>query len=183
MPNETPNKDPNKTAAAEAPEGAGSEPQTVEDVSLKQKLGEAESKLNEALRTMAEYDNARKRQTRDIEVERKYAHTKFATDLLMALDNLDRAVSAAKQAGDNGPLVQGVIATQMQIRDALKRHGIIPIPAKGEPFDPHKHEAVQMQPTADQPANTVVQVLQEGFLIHDRVLRPATVVIASAPEK
>jgi molecular chaperone GrpE len=153
---------------------------TAEIAELKEKLAKAELEKENAIRTAAEYENSRKRAMRDVEIERKFFHTKFASDLLTGLDNLDRAVDAAKKTGDTESLVQGVAATQSQFLDILKRHGITPIEAKGQPFDPNIHEAVSMQPTPDVAPNTVVQVLQKGFTIHDRVLRPATVII-SAP--
>lgn len=156
------------------------EPAEAEIASLKEQLAKSESQKDDMLRTLADYENSRKRAQRDLETERKYAHEKLAADLLPAFDNLDRAVAAAKNAGDQGPLVKGVLATQFQLLDILKRHGIVTIESLGQPFDPNLHEAVQMMPGTEQPANTVVQVLQQGFRIHDRVLRPASVVIASA---
>jgi len=146
---------------------------------LQAQLAKAESQKDDLLRTLADYENSRKRAARDLETERKFAHGKLATDLLPALDNLDRAVGAAKKAGDNSPLVQGVMATQFQILDVLKRYGITVIETLGQPFDPNLHQAVQMMPGQGQPANTVLQVLQQGFMIHDRVLRPASVVVAN----
>jgi molecular chaperone GrpE len=159
------------------------EPAEAEVLSLRQQLAKTESQRDDLLRTLADYENSRKRSARDLELERKFAHIKLAADLLPAFDNLDRAVAAAKQAGDKGPLVQGVLATQAQLLDILKRHGITAMDAQGKPFDPNLHQAVQMLPSKDQPPNTVLQVLQQGFLVHDRVLRPASVIIAAAPEK
>ena len=156
--------------AAEAPD---------EIASLKEKAAKAEQQRDEMLRTLADYENSRKRAARDLEVERKFAHAKLTADLLPALDNLERALQAAKKAGENNALIQGVQATQQMLLDGLKRHGVTPIEAQGQPFDPNLHQAVQMMPSKDQPANTVLQVLQSGFMIHDRILRPASVVIAS----
>lgn len=147
---------------------------------LREQLTKCERQKDDMLRTLADYENSRKRAARDLELERKFAHAKLATDLLPALDNLDRALSAAKGAGDKNALVQGVQATQSQLLDAFKRHGIVPIEAAGQPFDPNVHQAVQMMPSPDQEPNTVLQVLQQGFMIYDRVLRPAAVVV-SAP--
>jgi molecular chaperone GrpE len=147
---------------------------------LQEKLASAEQQRQELLRTLAEYENVRKRANRDLEAERKFACAKFAADLLPALDNLERAVEAARKAGEASTLVQGVQATQTLLLDVLKRYGITPIDAPpGEPFDPSRHQAVSMQPAANQPAHSIVQVLQPGFMIHDRVLRPAAVVVAA----
>jgi molecular chaperone GrpE len=128
-------------------------------------------------RTRADFENYQKRNQRDLAQEKRYAHTPLALDLLAALDNLDRATAAAKQAGETGPLVQGVVMVQAQLLDVLRRHGITPIDALGKPFDPAVHQAVMQQPSDQQP-NTVLQVLEQGFMIHDRVLRPARVVVS-----
>src|SRR5262249_50092645 len=113
--------------------------------------------------------------------ERRFAHGGLALDLLPVIDNFDRATAAAKQAGETGPLVQGVALVQSQLLDLLRRHGITPIEAAGQPFDPNLHQAVMQQPSAEQPPGTVLQVLEKGFLIHDRVLRPARVIVSTAP--
>jgi molecular chaperone GrpE len=159
-----------------APESA-----EIEVAYLKEKLLKAEQQRDDMLRTLADYENSRKRAARDLDIERKFAHAKLAGDLLPALDNLDRAIEAAKKAREEGALVQGVQATQQMLLDVLKRHGITPIGAQGQPFDPNMHQAVSMAPSRDQPANTVLHVLQSGYLIHDRILRPASVIIASEP--
>lgn len=132
-------------------------------------------------RTRADFENYQKRTQRDSAQERRYWHAGMALDLLPILDNFERAVAAAKQAGETGPLVQGVAMVQVQVLDVLKRHGITPIEAQGQPFDPNLHQAVMQQPSAEQPPNTVLQVLEQGFMIHDRVLRPARVVVSVAP--
>jgi molecular chaperone GrpE len=132
-----------------------------------------------AMRTRADFENYQKRATREAAQERRYAHGPLALDLLPILDNLDRAVAAAKQAGEVGPLVQGVGMVQSQYLDALKRHGITRIEAQGQPFDPNLHQAVMQQPS-EQPANTVLQVLEQGYMLHDRVLRPARVIVSTA---
>jgi molecular chaperone GrpE len=155
------------------------EPASADVVSLKEQLAKTAAQKDDLLRTLADYENSRKRSARDLEIERKFAHSKLAGDLLPALDNLDRAVATAKKVGEKGPLVDGVLATQLQVLDVLKRHGITVIESQGQPFDPNLHQAVQMTPSEEQPPNTVLQVLQKGFMIHDRVLRPATVVVAA----
>ncbi len=131
-------------------------------------------------RTQADFENYQKRNQRERDLERRYWHGALALDLLPVIDNLERAMTAAKQAGESGPLVQGVGLVQTQLLDMLKRHGITPIDALNKPFDPNMHQAVMQQPSVDQPPNTVIQVLQQGFMIHDRVLRPASVIVATA---
>jgi len=134
-----------------------------------------------AQRTRADFENYQKRMQRDLAQERRYAHGPLANDLLPALDNLDRAMAAAKQAGESGPLVQGVVMVQSQLLDLLRRHGITRIEAEGKPFDPNLHQAVMQQPSESVPPGTVLQVLEQGYAIHERVLRPARVVVSAAP--
>jgi molecular chaperone GrpE len=132
------------------------------------------------LRTRADFENYQKRNQRDLIQERRYAHGAFAGDLLPVLDNLERATVAAKQVGESGPLVQGVAMVHAQVLDLLRRYGITPIEAEGQPFDPNLHQAVMQQPTAAAPPGTVVQVMEQGYMIHERVLRPSRVVVAAA---
>jgi molecular chaperone GrpE len=135
-----------------------------------------------ARQVQADFENYQKRQQRDLAVERRYAQMPLASDLLPALDNLDRALSAAQQANDKGPLATGVAMVQGQLLDALRRHGVTRIEAQGQPFDPNKHQAVMQRPSAEHPPQTVVQVLEQGYMFHDRVLRPARVAVSVAAE-
>jgi molecular chaperone GrpE len=149
-----------------------------------ERLATSERQLEDTIallkQTQADFENYQKRAARERDTERKYAVAPLARDLLPALDNLQRAMDAAKQVGESGPLVQGVAATQAQIIQILGRHGITPIEAQDQPFDPNRHEAVMQRPSPDHAPGTVVQVLQNGFMIHDRVLRPASVVVSAA---
>ena len=146
------------------------------------RLAVAEGAVENYKLIVADYENARKRALRDADLVKKYAAEGLVRDLLAALDNLDRALAASKQAGESGPLATGVAATAAQFLDVLKRHGINRIACDpGTPFDPNLHEAVKMQPTNDHAPGEVVFVLSQGFTLHDRVIRPATVVVATAP--
>jgi len=150
---------------------------------LKARAAQAEQERDQFLallqRTRADFENYEKRVLRDHAQERRYLHGGLAKDLLPALDNLERAMHAAKQAGEEGPLVQGVALVQSQLLDILKRHGISRIAAEGQPFDPALHEAIMQQPAHGKPPGTVLQVAEQGFTIHDRVLRPAKVVVSA----
>jgi molecular chaperone GrpE len=137
--------------------------------------------LAQAKRARADFENYQKRAARDQAQEKKYAVAPLAVDLLGALDNLERATAAAEQAGEQGPLVQGVALVHTMLLDALRRHGVTRIEAQDVAFDPNLHQAVMQVPTADQPPLTVVQVLEQGYMLHDRVLRPARVAVATAP--
>jgi molecular chaperone GrpE len=166
--------------------GAADNPPAAGEAGLRDRVAKLEQQNDEFLRHLAEFQNRNnellqvmRRKDQELEGRLRYAHEKLAADLLTALDNLDRAVDAAKKAGDKSPLTVGVAATQAQILEVLKRHGIMPIDALGQPFDPNKHQAIQSQPAEKgQAPNTVSQVVQQGFMIHDRVLRPAAVIVA-----
>ncbi len=170
----------NQATATETPEALErQETQIVEDLEqLRTKAGERDKFLELLQRTKADFDNYQKRIHRDLEQERRYAFTPLATDLLPALDNLERALAAAKK---DSALAKGVELVRGSLLEALKRHGISRIDAEGQPFDPHLHQAVMQQPAPDKPVNSVLQVLEPGYRYHDRVLRPAKVIV-SKPE-
>jgi molecular chaperone GrpE len=175
---------PDGSPAAQATTEAGD--RVLADLeALRTKLQAAEQArdqyLDLAARTKADFENYQKRVQRDLATERRYAQAPLAADLLGALDNLERATAAARQAGEAGPLVQGVAMVHAGLLDALRRHGVTRMDALGQPFDPTRHEAVMQQPTAAHPPMTVVMVLEPGYLIHDRVLRPARVAVSTLP--
>jgi molecular chaperone GrpE len=151
-----------------------------ETAALQTKAAERDKFLDLLQRTRADFENYQKRNQRDREQERKYMYGPFVRDLLPVFDNLQRATAAAKQAGETGPLVKGVDMVQTQFLELLKRYGVIPIEALGKPFDPNLHEAVVHQPAPHQPPDTVIQVLEQGFMNQDRVLRPAKVIVSKA---
>ena len=162
-------------------------PENGDDVaSMLTQLAEAEQArdqyLDLAQRTRADFENYQKRMLRDQATERKYAQAPLAADFLGPIDNLDRATVAAQQAGEKGPLVQGVALVQNQLLDILRRHGITRLDALGKPFDANLHEAVMQQPSKDHPPFTVMQVLEQGYMLHERVLRPARVIVSGAPD-
>lgn len=162
--------------------------QVLDDLeTLRARLQTAEQKADEYLdlaqRTRADFENYQKRIKRDLVEERRYAQAPLAADLLAAMDNLERALAAAQQANEQGALVQGVAMVHTQLLDILRRHGVTPIEAKGLPFDPNLHQAVMQQPSAECPPMTVLQVLEQGYQMHERVLRPARVIVSTAPDK
>ncbi len=136
------------------------------------------------LRLAAEMENLRKRMDREISDTRAYAITKFARDMLTATDSLSRAMMVlppeARETAD-GPmksLIEGIELTEREMQRLLAVHGVKPIEAEGQKFDPHKHQAMFEVPDPTRPEGTVVQVVQAGYAIGDRVLRPAMVGIA-----
>lgn len=153
----------------------------VDVAALQADLDKAQRQIADYKTLIADFDNSRKRLIQDAERQRKYAHEPLARDILAMFDNLDRALAEARKAGDDGPLAKGVAATVSLASDILKRHGVTKIDtAPGSAFDPNLHQAVMQQPAPEGIGpGAVIQVLQFGFLLHDRVLRPASVIVAS----
>jgi molecular chaperone GrpE len=134
-----------------------------------------------ALRLQAEMQNLRNRTSREIADERRYAALPVLRDLLPVLDNIDRAIDAAAKAGESENLLAGFRLVKQQLETILTRHQCEPIKAEGQPFDPHFHEAILHQPSPNVPADRVVMVTQPGYKLHDRVVRPAQVIVSSGP--
>lgn len=148
-----------------------------------QKLAAVETELHNFKLRLADMENYRKRLLRNVEEEKKYAVEPLVRDLLSAFDNLERAIEAAKAAGDNGPLAVGVSATAAQVLDILRRHGVVRIDcAPGSPFDPTVHQAVAQEASPGIAPGQVVRILHHGFRLHDRVIRPTAVVVAPAEQ-
>ncbi len=167
---------PNGEAPSEQAQTLAPEPD------LTQKLVELEARHAEMadayLRSKAEAENTRRRADEEVSKARKYAIESFADSLLPVKDSLEAAI--AIQSATPEQLLEGVHATLRQLSAALDRNKVLEInPATGEKFDPHRHQAISVVP-AEQDANTVVMVLQKGYAITDRVLRPALVTVAAA---
>jgi molecular chaperone GrpE len=172
---------------------AGAEPlqagpdQTPEDA-IEEDLDEitarakkAEEYLALAQRTKADFENYRKRSMRETAAAQERGVAKLAKELLPAVDNLDRALEAAQQDGDNGHsnLVSGIKLVHADVIAALSRAGIERYEPKGEQFDPQRHEAVAQQPVEGAQPGTIVEVYQRGYALGDFVIRPARVVVAA----
>ena len=138
------------------------------------------SRRDRELRSQAELDNYRKRAARELDERLRYANMALLRDLLPVVDNVDRAIDAAEKNADAAALLEGFKMVHKQLGDALARHHCRPIDALNEPFDPHKHHAVMQQPSAEHPANTVLMVTQNGYELHDRVVRPSQVIVSKA---
>ncbi len=145
---------------------------------------ENEELKDRVLRLAAEMDNLRKRMDREIADTRAYAITRFARDMLSATDSLSRALQmlpAEARETAEGPakaLIEGIELTEREMQRLLGTHGVTPIEAEGQKFDPHRHQAMFEVPDPSRPEGTVVQVVQTGYAIGDRVLRPAMVGVA-----
>ena len=140
---------------------------------------ENEDLKDQLLRARAETENVRKRAGRDAESGRRFAAAPVVTALLPVMDNLRRAVDAAKAGGDPQELVTGVGMVLGEFERTFAAHGVRPIEAVGNPLDPNRHEAVAQRPDADAEPMTVLQEVEPGYLLHDRVLRPAKVIVAA----
>ena len=170
--------------AAEQEAAAGSLAQEIEKLAtdLAQRTKEAEEANDKYRRTYADFENYRKRMQRDQAEFRKYANEQMALELLTVIDHLSLALKHANEGGSSGDaLQQGVEMVHKQFRDVLEKFGITPFKAEGACFDPAMHEAMMQVETSDVPENRVVQVFQEGYLYHEKILRHAKVGVSKKP--
>ena len=174
----------------ELPEGDASEPDSPSTSSaaaqapesdLQKLKAERDALLDRLARLQAEFDNARKRSVREQQEFRDFAAADTIKALLPALDSFERALQAP--ARDVRELRSGVELIYKQLLDALQKLGVRPVPAKGETFDPHLHEAIEMVDTTDAPDHQVIEELQRGYKLKERLLRPAMVKVASNPRR
>jgi molecular chaperone GrpE len=149
---------------------------------LEAKELEVKESQDRFLRQAAELDNFKKRIAREKEEAIRYANEGLIKDLLPILDNLERAVEHAKGGGNGKPLVDGVELVLKEFLETLGKHGVTQISARGEKFDPGKHEAIAQVESEGQEPNTVVEEYHKAYYILDRLLRPALVSVAKSPE-
>lgn len=136
---------------------------------------------DDALRTLAEAQNIRRRSEKDVENARKFALEKFAGELLAVTDNLERALDLADRENEIiKPLAEGVELTQKSLVDTLAKFNVVQLDPIGEPFDPQFHQAMSMVENPDVEPNTVTLVMQKGYTINERLLRPAMVMVSKA---
>ena len=171
-----------KPAADESDAGTEAEATVAADVD--DRLAELQAKADENwerfLRASAELENVRKRAGRDIENAHKFALERFAADLLAVCDSLEIALATGGDATVES-LREGNEATLKLLGSIFQRHGIEEVDPQGEPFDPTRHEAMTMQPSADAEPGSVLAVYQKGYALNGRLLRPARVVVAAEP--
>ncbi|SHK22816.1 molecular chaperone GrpE [Marinobacter antarcticus] len=177
-----------EAAEASGEEVQGGEPQAEQgEVSeldaLKSQVQEFQEQM---LRSQAEMQNVRRRAEIDVEKAHKFALEKFVKELLPVADSLEKAVESTEGQGNAGELVasirQGVEMTLSLFVSSLKKFNVEPLNPVGEPFDPQQHEAMSMVPAPDAEPNSVVAVVQKGYLLNGRVVRPAMVVVAKAQD-
>jgi len=141
----------------------------------------ADEHWNSYLRAVAETDNVRKRAQREVEAAGRYAIERFAAELLEVRDSLELGIGAGATAKP-ARLLEGMEATLRLLDKAFEKSGLAVVDPAGQPFDPEFHEAMATQPSADQPPGTVLAVVQKGYLLNGRLLRPARVLVAREPD-
>lgn len=149
---------------------------------LEQALLDIKMHQEQYLRTLADMENLRKRTQRDKEELAKFANENILREILPVIDNLERAVEHAEQAETNDGLFEGVQMTLTQFSQLLNKFGVEPVNAVGQLFDPAYHQAMGQMESDEHPINTVVQQMQKGYQLNSRLLRPAFVMLAKAPE-
>ena len=178
--------------AAPAPSGAAPPPSAAEVEELRGQLELSLAKGRELmeqlkdthekmLRAMADLENFKKRAQKEREEVQRFGVERLLKDFLPVVDNLDRAIDHAQASVDLESFRQGVQMTRKLFEDALAKHGIKSFSARGKPFDPHFHEAMQQLESSDVPPNHVVAEVLKGYLLNERLVRPALVVVAKAP--
>jgi molecular chaperone GrpE len=170
----------------EAPEEAVSEGDVSNPEKLAEALEEARKKVTENwelfLRARADGDNLRRRAVMDVESAHKYGIEKFAREMLAVVDSLDHGLSLASKSEGDKALREGIELTHKLLIDILDKFGIKKLDPVGESFDPMRHEALSAQPNNEVEANKVLMVVQKGFTLHDRLLRPARVIVSKAAD-
>ncbi|MDY6838155.1 MAG: nucleotide exchange factor GrpE [Thermodesulfobacteriota bacterium] len=155
---------------------------------LRDRLKTAEAKAEEnyerVLRVTADFENYKKRVEREMNDFRKFANESLVKEMLPIVDNLERAICTGKKGNEDAleALRQGVEMTLKGLMDGLKKFGVVPVDALKKPFDPNFHQAVSQEETERFPENTVCQELQKGYMLQDRLLRPAMVVVSRKPD-
>jgi len=163
----------NNSAESPADEGDGAD-------ALAQLQAKADANWDRYLRAAAEVENVRKRASRDVERARKFALENFGRELLAVKDSLEMGLAAGESA-DAESLLVGSAATLKLLTGTLERFGVTEVDPEGEPFDPEMHEAMTVQPSADVEPGSVLTVIQKGYALNGRLLRPARVVVAAEP--
>ncbi|MFB2855387.1 nucleotide exchange factor GrpE [Aeromonas allosaccharophila] len=151
------------------------------EAQLETAIQKAAEERERALRTAAEMENLRRRTELDVEKAHKFALEKFAGELLPVLDNLERAIELADKENDAlKPMIEGVELTLKSMQSGVAKFGLVALDPLNQPFDPNAHQAMSMVPSADVAPNTVIAVMQKGYDLNGRVIRPAMVMIAKA---
>jgi molecular chaperone GrpE len=181
---EKPARDNPLAESSELAEGQGNETGDEKAAllaKLQEKEAEAKANYDLFLRERADLENFKRRMQREQAESLRFANEPLIRDLLPVLDNLERAVGHAQGGGNGQPLVEGVALVVRSLLDALEKHGVTRVTAKGEPFDPTRHEAMAQAESTEVAPNTVLDEYRPAYLLHGRLLQPALVTVAKAP--
>ena len=158
-------------------------PRDTAESDLEELKRQLEDKQDRLLRALAETDNVRRRAQRDREDYVRYANESLLRDLIPVLDNFDRALAAARAAGQSGTVLSGIELIQRELQRVLEKAGVTRYSAVGERFDPTRHEAIARVVSVDAAPDTVVSETAPGYALQGRVVRPALVAVAAAPDE
>jgi len=181
---EKPDRDNSAAESNEHTEGQANETRDEKAAllaKLQEKEAEAKANYDLFLRERADLENFKRRMQREQAESVRFANEPLIRDLLPVIDNLERAVGHAQGGGNGQPLVEGVALVVRSLLDTLEKHGVTRVTAKGEPFDPTRHEAMAQAETVEVAPNTVIDEYRPAYLLHGRLLRPALVTVAKAP--
>ena len=178
-PEDAPRKDAAKPAEAQEDTGEKTDIQQKDIASLEEQLSIEKDRF---VRLSAEFDNYRKRKQREIDEFKKFATETVFKQFLSVMDNLERAIASAESNNDHDSLLEGVKMTHKEILKIFQAFNVKPVEAQNQAFDPNFHQAVTQKETDAVPENTVTNVLQTGYVLNDRLIRPAMVVVSKNTE-
>lgn len=150
---------------------------------LKEEADKAKEHWDRLLRVQADFENSRKRLQKESAERIRYANERLIKEVLIVADNLERAIESAKESQDIQKVREGIEVVQKSLKKILQDHGVVLIETKGQSFDPHRHEAIGEIESDSVPEGTVVEEIQKGYHIHDRVVRPSIVKVAKKKKK
>jgi molecular chaperone GrpE len=182
------NPDQNSSPPADMQAEGAEQPATVpsDTERLAAELAVAEEQLKESryaqLRALAEMENVRRRAQKDVESAHRFGVERFAADMIEVRDTLELGIAASAQSADAGSMLEGMSATLRMIDKGFDKAGIAVLDPAGAAFNPEFHEAMVTQPSADHPPGTILHVVQKGYTLNGRLLRPARVIISRAPD-
>jgi len=175
----TDNKISTKKDLDKEKKGEAADPLKEMETKIKSLEEEAKKTYDRFLRVSAEFENYKKRSAREMSEFKKFANESLIKELLLVVDNMERAISSSKDEGNsNSGLIEGIDMTLKELLKIFEEFGVKQVESLGKPFDPNFHQAVMQEETDEHPHNTVINELQKGYIINERLLRPATVVVS-----
>ena len=180
----TDNKISTKKDSDKEKKGKTTDPLKEMETKIKSLEEEAKETYDRFLRVSAEFENYKKRSAREMSEFKKFANESLIKELLLVVDNMERAISSSKDEGNsNNGLIEGIDMTLKELLKIFEEFGVKQVESLGKPFDPNFHQAVMQEKTDEHPNNTVINELQKGYIINERLLRPAMVAVSMAKEK